>query len=100
ARIERLGAADLTPRAARDVVRERDPVEPGAALGDRTEGEAEGLAHRRVAIGRVLGVHVEVAGVPTRLTADGAAVVAGRPVGLVRERGIVGELDLDPPGDL
>ena len=73
---------------------------PAPPCGHRPEGVVERLGHRRVAVAGVLGVHVEVARVPARLAAGGARVVAGRLVGLVGERGVVGELDLHAPADL
>jgi hypothetical protein len=45
-------------------------------------------------------VHVHVARVPARLVAHGTAVVAGRPVGLVRERRVLAQVDLHAPFDL
>ena len=59
-----LVAPDLAPGGVRDVVGQRDEVE--LALAERV---AEGLAHRRVAERRVLGVDVQVARVPARLLA-------------------------------
>ena len=100
ARMTALVAPDLAPCAAGDVVGQRDEVEPGATRGERPEGVAERLGHGRVAVGRVLGVHVHVARIPTRPAPRGPAVVAGRAVGLVGEGGVVGEIDLHPPGDL
>ena len=70
---------------------------PAPPLLLRPEGVVECLPHGRVAQGRVLGVHVHVAGVPARAPHRRARPVARGPVGPVGERGIAAELHLDAP---